>query len=77
MEMASNRHSAGADSSGPDSAIGCSAPSFVDFWLEAAGQVDAPQAQVGYLERAWLRAEADADYWYFQACRRDHTRGHH
>lgn len=75
--MASDGHSVGADSSGHESANGSSAPSFIDLWLEAALQVDALQAQVAYLERAWQRAEADADYWYFQTCRRDHTRAYH
>ena len=39
----------------------------MDLWLEAALEADALRAQLGYLERAWLRAEADADYWYYQA----------
>lgn len=75
--MASDPHSVGADSSRPKPANCSPAQSFINLWLEAALHVDALQAQVAYLERAWLRAEADADYWYFQACRRHHTRGHH
>lgn len=71
--MASDAHSAGAESSRSNSANGSPATGFIDLWLDAALQVDALQAQLAYLERAWLRAEADADYWYFQACNRDHT----
>jgi hypothetical protein len=40
----------------------------IDLWLEAAHEAHALRAQLAYLEEAWLRAEADADYWYFQAC---------
>jgi len=40
----------------------------IDLWLEAAYEARALRAQVAYLEEAWLRAEADADYWYFQTC---------
>ncbi|MDR7113750.1 hypothetical protein J2X03_003650 [Microbacterium trichothecenolyticum] len=40
----------------------------IDLWLEAAQEAHALRAQLAYLEEAWLRAEADADYWYFQAC---------
>ena len=41
--------------------------SIIDFWLKAAGEAEALRHQVAYLEAAWLRAEADADYWYAQA----------
>ena len=41
---------------------------FIDLWLRAALEADALRAQLASLEEAWLRAEADADYWYFQAC---------
>lgn len=40
----------------------------IDLWLETAHEAHALRAQLAYLEEAWLRAEADADYWYFQAC---------
>lgn len=39
----------------------------LELWVHAALEVDALRAQAGYLEESWLRAEADADYWYFQA----------
>lgn len=39
----------------------------LDMWLKAVVEVEALRAQLAYLEEAWLRAEADADYWYFQA----------
>jgi hypothetical protein len=42
----------------------------IDLWLAAAHEAHALRAQLAYLEEAWLRAEADADYWYFQACNR-------
>ncbi|MBW9108976.1 hypothetical protein [Microbacterium ureisolvens] len=42
----------------------------IDLWLEAAHEAHSLHAQLAYLEEAWLRAEADADYWYFQACNR-------
>lgn len=41
--------------------------SIIDYWLKAAGEAEALQHQVAYLEAAWLRAEAEADYWYAQA----------
>lgn len=34
------------------------------MWLTAAAEADALRAQLAHLEQAWLRAEADADYWY-------------
>ena len=40
----------------------------IDLWLEAAHEAHALRAQLAHLEEAWLRAENDADYWYFQAC---------
>jgi hypothetical protein len=49
----------------------------IDLWLQAAQEAHALRAQLAYLEEAWLRAEADADYWYFQACNTvstNHTR---
>ena len=45
---------------------------FMGLWLESALEADALRAQLAYLEEAWLRAEADADYWYFQA-NKSHT----
>ena len=47
---------------------------FIDLWLEAAHQAYVLRAQLAYLEKDWLRAEADADYWYFQACNTHPTR---
>ncbi|MDR7110883.1 hypothetical protein J2X03_000739 [Microbacterium trichothecenolyticum] len=41
---------------------------FMELWLEAAHEAYALRAQLAHLEDAWLRAEADADYWYIQAC---------
>ncbi|GAA2573897.1 MULTISPECIES: hypothetical protein [Microbacterium] len=43
----------------------------IDLWLKSAYEVHALRAQLAYLEEAWLRAEADADFWYFQACNRN------
>lgn len=39
----------------------------LELWLRAAAEADALRQQLAYLEAAWLRAEADADYWYAQA----------
>ena len=39
----------------------------VELWQESSGEVWALREQVKYLEAAWLRAEFDADYWYFEA----------
>lgn len=65
----------GAESPPPDAAEHPPSTAFMDVWLEAAIRADALQAQLAHLEAAWLRAEADADYWYLQACRRDRPRG--
>lgn len=46
----------------------------MELWLERAAEANALKAQVAHLEQAWLRAEADADYWYFQANNPTHTR---
>ena len=43
----------------------------IDLWLEAVHEAHALRAQLAHLEEAWLRAEADADFWYFQACNRN------
>ena len=43
----------------------------IDIWLQAAHEANALRAQLAYLEEAWLRAEADADYWYALACNRN------
>ena len=43
----------------------------IDLWLEAAHEAYALRAQLAHLEEAWLRAEADADFWYFHACNRN------
>lgn len=37
------------------------------FAVGAAVTADTFRAQVAELERLWLRAEADADHWYFEA----------
>lgn len=47
----------------------------IDLWLESAQEAHALRAQLAYIEEAWLRAEADADYWYLQACNTLRTRG--
>lgn len=44
------------------------------LWLRAALEVAALRAQLAYLEAAWLRAEAAADYWYFEANNPDDAR---
>ncbi len=40
------------------------APTIMDLWLESARENTSLRAQLEQLEAAWLRAEADADYWY-------------
>ncbi|MGW9345877.1 hypothetical protein ACWGR3_30510 [Streptomyces albidoflavus] len=47
---------------------------FLTLWLRAASEVDALRAQLAHLEAMWLRAEADADYWYFEANNPDEAR---
>jgi hypothetical protein len=39
----------------------------LELWQESSREVAALREQLKYLEAAWLRAEADADYWYAQA----------
>lgn len=47
---------------------------FLDWWLESRLEVKALTAQLAVLEAAWLRAEADADFWYFEANNTDEAR---
>lgn len=37
---------------------------FMKIWLAGAVEITAIRAQLEQLEQAWLRAEADANYWY-------------
>ncbi|GAA0503979.1 hypothetical protein [Microbacterium aurantiacum] len=37
---------------------------FMEMWLAGAVEITALRAQLEQLEQAWLRAEADANYWY-------------
>lgn len=46
----------------------------IDLWLNAAAEVDALRAQLEQLEALWLAAEADADFWYFEANNPDEAR---
>lgn len=40
---------------------------FINLWLDARHEIWALQEHVKQLEAMWLRAEADADHWYFEA----------
>lgn len=40
---------------------------FMRLWLDAAAEVRVLREHVAQLEQQWLRAELDADYWYFEA----------
>jgi hypothetical protein len=39
----------------------------LDLWLSATAERDALRAQLEHLQALWLRAEAEADHWYFEA----------
>ena len=47
---------------------------FINLWLEARHEVWALREHVKQLEAMWLRAEADADHWYFEANNPDEAR---
>jgi hypothetical protein len=47
---------------------------FMRWWLDAAAEVRVLREHVAMLERQWLRAELDADYWYFEANNPDEAR---
>lgn len=47
---------------------------FMRLWLRAASEVTVLREQVAWLEQQWLRAELDADYWYFEANNPDEAR---
>lgn len=40
---------------------------FITLWLRTAAEVTALRSQLAHLEALWLRAEAEADHWYFEA----------
>lgn len=47
---------------------------FMQLWLNAAAEARVLREHAAWLEEQWLRAELDADYWYFEANNPDEAR---